>query len=397
MTSSSLPIAFWQLLYPWFANAVAARSIQLSLIFHAVAANTPSAWMSAMLAAGAAMSTLFTVPVGRLFNRWGPGPLSRTAGLFCLAAIAGLSVVPFDHEHMYFSILIWILAGQSILFTSVATYRGMGSLFTDKKRLIAFARMNIVSNLSDIVTPLIIGWLFFINPDLIPIVVGLLTISTFLVPQPKIENSNPTEAHQPSLLSFANLKKFPLAKPVYLAILIGAAIHSTLFIFDIIIPMIGSSLSLTSKEIGMVLSTLALSQAVSSTYLSIRPFPLEDLFKHFLNGLLFGGVILLLAFWTQDFTSLLIMTMGTGLGFGMIQPISMSLIYQHTSSALVGDAVSIRLMLNSIGRICAPMLLAFALGLMSATTFLTGIGCVMILLVTVLKWNMTDDQPPVES
>ena len=75
-----------------------------------------------------------------------------------------------------------------------------------------------------------------------------------------------------------------------------------------------------------------------------------------------------------------------GLGFGMIQPLSMSLIYHHTEQASVGDAVSIRLLLNSLGRICAPMVLALALSYMAPTTFLSVMGGLIFGVAAVLKW-----------
>ncbi len=181
----------------------------------------------------------------------------------------------------------------------------MGGLFTSKQRLVAFARMNIVSNLSDIVTPLAIGWLFFIDPTFIPIVAGLLGVTNFLVPQPKIVPQSVNETPAASLSLFTNLKKVLVTRPVYLAILIGAAIHSILFVFDLIIPITGTGFNLTSTHVGTILSTLALSQAVASTYLSMKPFPSETLFNHFLEGLFLGSIALLFAFMTQGFLSLL--------------------------------------------------------------------------------------------
>ena len=94
MTVSALPPSFWQLLYPWLVHLVVARAVQLSLIFHAIASHTPSAWVSAMLAAGATASTLMTVPVGRLFNRLGPGNINRIATSFCLIGTFGLYCLP---------------------------------------------------------------------------------------------------------------------------------------------------------------------------------------------------------------------------------------------------------------------------------------------------------------
>lgn len=392
MTTASLPIAFWQLLYPWFANSIVARAVQLSLIFHAVASNTPSAWVSTMLAAGATASTLMTVPVGRLFNHWGPGPLNRISSYFCLAGTLGLYLFPVDFDHIYFSILIWVLVGQSLLFTSVASYRGMGGLFTSKQRLVAFARMNIVSNLSDIVTPLAIGWLFFIDPTFIAIVSGLLGVTNFLVPQPKIVPKGVNNTNTASLSLFTNLKKVLATRLVYLAILIGAVIHSVLFVFDLIIPITGTGFNLTSTHVGTILSTLALSQAVASTYLSMKPFPSETLFNHFLEGLFLGSIALLFPFMTQGFLSLLIATLIIGLGFGMIQPLSISLIYHHTEQASVGDAVSIRLLLNSLGRICAPMVLALALSYMAPTTFLSVMGGLIFVVAAVLKWVVKTEE-----
>ena len=210
-----------------------------------------------MLASGATASVLMTVPVGRLFNHWGPGPINRISAVFSLSATAGLFLLPLDLEHIYCSMLIWILAGQSILFTTVGTYRGVGGIFAEQKRLVAFARMSIVSNLSDIVTPLVIGWLFYLNPNLIPVISASLAVTVFCIPQPKLTDITVRSGSIDSL--------------------------SLLFICDLIIPITGSTFNLTSTEVGTILSVLALAQAGASAYLSFRAYPSDTLFKHFLN------------------------------------------------------------------------------------------------------------------
>lgn len=386
MTVSALPPSFWQLLYPWLVHSVVARAVQLSLIFHAIASHTLSTWVSAMLAAGATASTLMTVPVGRLFNRLGPGHINRIATCFCLIGTFGLYCLPLDFEHIYCSILIWIIVGQCLLFTSVASYRGMGALFTGKQRLVAFARMNIVSNISDIVTPVAVGWLFFLNAESIPIVAGLLALTSFCMPRPKLLTSESSSSSPASISLLCNVKKVWVTRPVLLAIFIGATIHAILFVFDLIIPITGTALNLTSTQVGSILSTLALSQAIASLYLSMHPVQSNRLFNQFLNSLFLGSVALFFAFMAQSFISLLVVTLIIGLGFGMIQPLSMSLIYHHTAPTSVGDAVSIRLLLNSLGRIFAPMVLALSLSYMSPSTFLSVIGILILSVVGILKW-----------
>lgn len=384
MTQTALSIAFCQLLYPWFANSIVARSVQLTLIFHLVTSETPSAWVSVMLASGATASALMTVPVGRLFNHLGSGPINRIATGFTLLATLGLYILPHDFEHIYCAMAIWIIAGQSMLFTTIASYRGMGALFIGQARVVAFARMNIVSNLSDIVTPIAIGWLFFVNDQWIPFVIATLAITNFFVPQPKMPMLTSTKTVAGFSL-LRNIKNVLVTRPVYLAILIGAAIHSLLFIFDLIIPLTGNGLNLTTKEVGAILSSLALSQALASAYLSFRPITSETLFDRFINGLCVGSCALLFAVVTHNFFSLLALTLVIGLGFGLIQPLSMSLIYHHTDLAAVGDAVSIRLFLNSLGRICAPMVLACALHYTSPTTFSSIMGVLILGVVAIVK------------
>lgn len=265
----------------------------------------------------------------------------------------------------------------------------MGALFTGKQRLIAFARMNIVSNISDIVTPVAVGWLFFLNAESIPIVAGLLALTGFCMPRPKLLTSDSSSSSPASISLLGNVKKVWVTRPVFLAILIGATIHSILFVFDLIIPITGTALNLTSTQVGSILSTLALSQAIASLYLSMHPVQSNRLFNQFLNSLFLGSVALFFAF-TTSFCSLLIVTLIIGLGYGMIQPLSMSLIYHHTAPTSVGDAVSIRLLLNSLGRIFAPMVLALSLSYMSPSTFLSVIAILILSVVGILKWLYKD-------
>ena len=205
------------------------------------------------------------------------------------------------------------------------------------------------------------------------------------MPRPKLLTSDSSSSSPASISLLGNVKKVWVTRPVFLAILIGATIHAILFVFDLIIPITGTDLNLTSTQVGSILSTLALSQAIASLYLSLHPVQSDRLFNQFLNSLFLGSVALFFAF-TTSFSSLLIVTLIIGLVYGMIQPLSMSLIYHHTEQASVGDAVSIRLLLNSLGRIFAPMVLALSLSYVSASTFLSVIGILILCVVGILKW-----------
>ena len=91
-----------------------------------------------------------------------------------------------------------------------------------------------------------------------------------------------------------------------------------------------------------------------------------------------GGLVLGAAFWSTSFAAMLVLSFLLGAALGPIQPLSMSMIFQYSEPGSVGDILGVRLMLNNFARIIAPLIMGFALDVMSGPCFLSWTGAAIL-------------------
>ena len=156
--------AFRRLFAHWYLLCLAARCLQLILIFHAVAQSVSAAWMGAVMAVSATVCAVLTVFAGRLFNRLGPAPLNRCAALCCGAA----ALLATRNEILPALAAAWMLTAMTLMLASTAGYRGIGSLFDATERVSSFSRMSLMSNINEILIPIVISAAFARMPWLRP-------------------------------------------------------------------------------------------------------------------------------------------------------------------------------------------------------------------------------------
>ena len=383
--------AFRRLFAHWYLLCLAARCLQLILIFHAVAPSVSAAWMGAVMAVSATVCAVLTVFAGRLFNRLGPAPLNRCAALCCGAA----ALLATRNEILPALAAAWMLTAMTLMLASTAGYRGIGSLFDATERVSSFSRMSLMSNINEILIPIVISAAFARMPWLPPCVIfGVCLLIPFL-PAGITRAEFQAQGQVESRALMVNLRRFFCSGALLAGVTAGAGIHALLCVYDVLIPTASAGLGLTTTQIGMLLSASALSQVAASWLLSMRPNH-RTLLGQLRNALLLGGVALSGAVFADGFFSFLAVVAVSGFGFGLIQPLSMSTIFLFAPADSVGDIVGLRLMLNNLSRILMSLLMAAAVGgFMTSPAFLTMAAMiVLVLTLGTTVWQMVRRKMP---
>lgn len=346
--------------------------------------------MGTVMAVSGLLSAVLTLFVGRLFNRFGPTPLNRAAALCCATS----ALLTTQAECLPALAFAWMLTGQTLLLTSTAGYRGVGGLFTEEERVTKFSRMSVFSNLNEILIPIVISTAFTAAPEWTPWGIVFLCVLSLVLPGGISMAQFQAQGQTKSLSLLVNLKRVVKSGPLLAAVTAGAGIHALLCVYDVIIPSAAGEIGITTTQVGFILSSCALAQAAASYVLSARPNP-RTLPTQLRNGLLLGAAALSGAVLADGFFPLLLVVVVSGFGFGLIHPLSMSTIFQYSPADSVGDIVGARLMLNNIGRILMPSLMAAAVGIMPPIAFLTMAAMiVLVLTLGTTVWQMVRRKMP---
>ena len=375
MVSAQLRTAFRHLFAHWFLLGLAARCLQFTLIFLAVSQDVSAGWMGAVMAASSVICGILTIFAGRLYNRLGPAPLNRCSALCCGAA----ALLAATQHHVLPALAVaWTLTAMTLMLSSTAGYRGIGSLFGAADRVSRFSRMSLLSNITEIVMPVAISAVFATSPDLTPIIVLAVCLIDMFMPAGISRAAFKASGRVESLALAVNLKRLVSSGPLLAGVMAGAGINALLCIFDVLIPTAGGAMDLKTTEIGMLLSASAFAQVAASMLLTFRPNH-RTLMKQLRNALLLGGIALSGAVLADGFVTFLVVVAVSSFGFGLIRPLSMSAIFQFSPPDSVGDIVGLRFMLNNFSRILMSLFMTACVGgFMSSTAFLSAVGGIVL-------------------
>ncbi len=374
MVSAQLRTSFRRLFAHWYLLGLGARCLQLTLIFLAVSQDVSAGLMGAVMAASSVICGILTVFAGRLYSRLGPAPLNRCSALCCAAA----ALLATQHHELAALALAWTLAAMTLMLSSTAGYRGIGSLFGAAERISRFSRMSLLSNVNEILLPVAISAVFATSPGLTPIIVLAVCLVDLFMPA-GISRAEFKASGRPVTRALAvNLRRLFASGPLLAGVTAGAAINALLCIFDVLIPAAGGAMDLQTTEIGILLSASALAQVAASMLLTVRPNH-RTLMKQLRNALMLGGAALTGAVLADGFAAFLVVVAVSSFGFGLVRPLSMSAIFQFSPPDSVGDIVGLRFMLNNFSRILMSLFMTACVGgFMSSTAFLSTVGGIVL-------------------
>jgi len=324
---------------------------KVALPLHALQLGVDPFSVGVMMALLALCPMLIALYVGRLVDRLGP----RVPMQFGSIGVAVALLVPFFFPGVIALIVMALAVGTAFQFFFVPTQGITGALGGPEHRARNYSLLAIGFSIASFLGPLIAGfsidylgyrqaYVMLAAPALAAVV--LLWFKGGLLPKAAVTAGD--KAQKTS--SFDLLRIGRLRDAIVASGLISIAWDLYLFYF----PIYGNSIGLSASVIGMVISTFALAVfAIRVALPSLARRWTE--FEILLYAIGFAGLVFVLFPFLQNPFLLAAASFLLGLGCGVGQPMSMSLIYGLSPAGRASEGAGLRVTFNHFTHLVVPI------------------------------------------
>lgn len=324
---------------------------KVALPLHALSLGVDAFWVGVMMALWALCPMLIALYVGRLVDRVGP----RKPMLFGSIGVMIALLVPFLFPDVIGLIAMALAVGTSFQFFFVPTQGITGALGGPEQRARNYSLLAVGFSIASFLGPLIAGfsidylgfrhaYLMLAGPALGAVI--LLSIKGGLLPKAAVGAAD----GQKKTSSFELLRIVRLRDAIIASGLISIAWDLYLFYF----PIYGHSIELSASVIGMVISTFA--AAVFAIRIALPALTRRwSEFEILLYAIGFAGLVFVLFPFLQNPFLLAAASFLLGLGCGVGQPMSMSLIYSLSPAGRASEGAGLRVMFNHFTHMVVPI------------------------------------------
>jgi MFS family permease len=340
-----LIVAACALIHAGFAGA------KVALPLHALHLGVEPFTVGVMMALWALCPMLIALQVGKLVDR--VGPLKPMLG--GSAAVVAALLVPFFFPGLPALYVMVLVVGTAFQFFFVPTQGITGALGGPEDRARNYSLLAVGFSIASFLGPLIAGfsidYLGFRNAYLMLAAPAagallLLWVKGGLLPKAAVRGKEEPKKGS----SFDLLRNGRLRDAIVASGLISIAWDLYLFYF----PIYGHSIGLSASVIGMVISAFAL--AVFAIRVSLPSLARQwSEFQILLFAIGFAGAVFLLFPLFRDPWLLAGASFLLGLGCGVGQPMSMSLIYSLSPPGRASEGAGLRIMFNHFTHLVVPL------------------------------------------
>ena len=317
----------------------------------------------------AAFPTVLSVPAGRLSDRLG----FRAPLIFGTGGVFVALILPFFWPSMATLYITAALIGLAFMALQLATQTLAGTIAGPEDRARNFSLLSLGFACANFGGPLLTGflidqvgyaWTFgAIAMPLVPAII-LSFMGKRWMPRPQ------TRAERTGGGMFDLLRIKPLRDTLIASGIVSAAWDA----YQFFMPIYGRELGLSATAIGAVMSAFAVSIILVRMFLpyAVRRSGEVELMTYamFVAAAAFCLFPVFSGAWALAAASFLL-----GIGCGVGQPLSMTLVFNASPRARVGEATAMRITVNQITHLVIPLLFG-AVGSVAgfATVFLTNAG-----------------------
>jgi MFS family permease len=324
---------------------------KVALPLHALSLGVDAFWVGVMMALWALCPMLIALYVGRLVDRVGPRKPMLCGSIGVMIAL----LVPFLFPDVIGLIVMALAVGTSFQFFFVPTQGITGALGGPEHRARNYSLLAVGFSIASFLGPLIAGfsidylgfrhsYLMLAAPALASVI--LLSIKGGLLPKAAVGAAD----GQKKTSSFDLLRIVRLRDAIIASGLISIAWDLYLFYF----PIYGHSIDLSASVIGMVISTFA--AAVFAIRIALPALSRRwSEFEILLYAIGFAGLVFVLFPFLQNPFLLAAASFLLGLGCGVGQPMSMSLIYSLSPAGRASEGAGLRVMFNHFTHMVVPI------------------------------------------
>lgn len=326
-----------------------------------------------VMALYAALPAVLALPAGRLLDRLG----FRLPLLCGSIGICAALLLPFLWPSVTTLYLATTLLGLSFMTFQLATQTLTGAIAGPADRARNFALLSLGYALANFSGPLIAGvlidhvghsWTFFaLATPLVPVIVATALGSRWI---PDVHaRAESAKGGFLDLLRIRDLRQTLIASGI---------VSSAWDVYQFVMPIYGRSLGLTATAIGAVMSAFAVSIIVVRLVL---PFAVRRIGEaQMLTCAMFVACAAFALFplfhspWLLAAVSFLL-----GVGCGVGQPLSLTMVYNASPRGRAGEAAGMRVTVNQVTHFMIPLLFG-AMGSVAgyAAVFLVNAGCLAV-------------------
>jgi MFS family permease len=324
---------------------------KVALPLHALSLGVDAFSVGVIMALWALCPMLIALSVGRLVDRVGP----RVPMLAGTVGVTAALLVPYFFPGVASLYILALVVGTAFQFFFVPTQGITGALGGPEHRARNYSLLAVGFSIASFLGPLIAGFSIdyfgyqtaYLMLAVCPaIAVVLLWFKGGTLPKAAIS----TGGEQKKSSSFALLRITKLRNAIIASGLISVGWDLYLFFF----PIYGHSIGLSASAIGVIISMFAVAVFVIRVALPVLARKWSE-FEILLHAIGFAGAALLLFPLFQNPYLLAVASFVLGLGCGVGQPMSMSLIYSLSPSGRASEGAGLRVTFNHFTHLVVPL------------------------------------------
>ena len=324
---------------------------KVALPLYALSLGVDAFSVGVIMALWALCPMLIALSVGRLVDRVGP----RVPMLAGTVGVAAALLVPYFFPGVASLYILALVVGTAFQFFFVPTQGITGALGGPEHRSRNYSLLAVGFSIASFLGPLIAGFSIdyfgyqtaYLMLAVCPaIAVVLLWFKGGTLPKAAIS----TGGERKKSSSFALLRITKLRNAIIASGLISVGWDLYLFFF----PIYGHSIGLSASAIGVIISMFAVAVFVIRVALPVLARKWSE-FEILLHAIGFAGAALLLFPLFQNPYLLAVASFVLGLGCGVGQPMSMSLIYSLSPSGRASEGAGLRVTFNHFTHLVVPL------------------------------------------
>jgi len=324
---------------------------KVALPLYALSLGVDAFSVGVIMALWALCPMLIALSVGRLVDRVGP----RVPMLAGTVGVAAALLVPYFFPGVASLYILALVVGTAFQFFFVPTQGITGALGGPEHRSRNYSLLAVGFSIASFLGPLIAGFSIdyfgyqtaYLMLAVCPaIAVVLLWFKGGTLPKAAIS----TGGEQKKSSSFALLRITKLRNAIIASGLISVGWDLYLFFF----PIYGHSIGLSASAIGVIISMFAVAVFAIRVVLPVLARKWSE-FEILLHAIGFAGAALLLFPLFQNPYLLAVASFVLGLGCGVGQPMSMSLIYSLSPSGRASEGAGLRVTFNHFTHLVVPL------------------------------------------
>jgi len=324
---------------------------KVALPLHALSLGVDAFSVGVIMALWALCPMLIALSVGRLVDRIGP----RVPMLAGTIGVVAALLVPYFFPGVASLYVQALVVGTAFQFFFVPTQGITGALGGPEHRARNYSLLAVGFSIASFLGPLIAGFSIdyfgyqtaYLMLAVCPaIAVVLLWFKGGMLPKAAITAGG----EQKKSSSFALLRIAKLRNAIIASGLISVGWDLYLFFF----PIYGHSIGLSASAIGVIISMFAVAVFAIRVVLPVLARKWSE-FEILLHAIGFAGAALLLFPLFQNPYLLAVASFVLGLGCGVGQPMSMSLIYSLSPSGRASEGAGLRVTFNHFTHLVVPL------------------------------------------